>query len=129
MPQVWKSLAVDYQVPVSFPLSVTVEGIYTKTMNGVMLKNYNLNNQMLHGIVFLVLMTGIFIPKPILLILKNAYVLSNTTKGFSAIGNITVNAEPIENLKLMAAYTYTESQEISGMPGSNAICIYRISYS
>jgi hypothetical protein len=39
MPQVWKSsLAVDYQVPVSFPLSVTVEGIYTKTMNGVMLK-------------------------------------------------------------------------------------------
>jgi hypothetical protein len=63
MPQVWKSLALDYQVPVSFPLSVTVEGIYTKTMNGVMLKNYNLNNQMLHGIVFLVLMTGIFIPK------------------------------------------------------------------
>jgi hypothetical protein len=30
--------ALDYQVPVSFPLSVTVEGIYTKTMNGVMLK-------------------------------------------------------------------------------------------
>jgi hypothetical protein len=39
MPQVWKSsLAVDYQVPVSFPLSVTVEGIYTKTMNGSCLK-------------------------------------------------------------------------------------------
>ena len=32
MPQVWKSsIAVDYTVPVSFPLNVTVEGIYNKT--------------------------------------------------------------------------------------------------
>ena len=31
MPQVWKSsLAVDYQLPVSFPLSVTGEFIFTK---------------------------------------------------------------------------------------------------
>jgi len=36
------------------------------------------------------------------------------------IGNITVTAEPIHNLNLMAAYTYTESREITGMPGSNA---------
>ena len=43
MPQVWKtSLALDYQVPVSFPLSVTVESIFTQNLNGVMLKNYNL---------------------------------------------------------------------------------------
>src|SRR5699024_1894545 len=45
MPQVWKSsLALDYDVPTSFPLSVTVEGIYTKNLNGVMLKNYNLKD-------------------------------------------------------------------------------------
>src|SRR5690606_25730495 len=37
MPQVWKtSLAFDYDIPVSFPLSVTLEGIYTKNINGGM---------------------------------------------------------------------------------------------
>jgi hypothetical protein len=35
MPQVWKtSLALDYEVPASFPLSVTLEGIYTKPSMG-----------------------------------------------------------------------------------------------
>ena len=34
MPQVWKtSLAVDYQLPVSFPFTVTVEGIFNKMIN------------------------------------------------------------------------------------------------
>ncbi|MDX2429881.1 MAG: TonB-dependent receptor, partial [Bacteroides sp.] len=43
MPQVWKtSLALDYNLPVSFPMTVTLEGIYTNNINGVMLKNYNL---------------------------------------------------------------------------------------
>jgi hypothetical protein len=30
----------------------------------------------------------------------------------------------VENLNLMFAYTYTESKEISGMPGSNAASAY-----
>ncbi len=43
MPQVWKtSLALDYDLPASFPLSVTIEGIFTKTINGVMLQNWDL---------------------------------------------------------------------------------------
>ncbi|MFT5250621.1 MAG: hypothetical protein ACI93P_002363 [bacterium] len=127
MPQVWKSsLAVDYQVPVSFPLSVTVEGIYTKTMNGVMLKNYNLEQPDATWNRFSGADDRYIYPAKadIIYTAKDAYVLSNTTKGFSAIGNITVNAEPIENMKLMAAYNYTESQEISGMPGSNAQSAY-----
>ena len=34
MPQVWKtSLAIDYQIPVSFPFSVTLEGIYNKKIH------------------------------------------------------------------------------------------------
>ena len=42
MPQVWKSsIAVDYTVPVSFPLNVTVEGIYNKTLNAAMLKDWS----------------------------------------------------------------------------------------
>jgi outer membrane receptor for ferrienterochelin and colicin len=36
MPQVWKtSLALDYSFPTPFPSSVTVEGIFNKTINGV----------------------------------------------------------------------------------------------
>src|SRR5690625_1965373 len=50
--------------------------------------------------------------------------LTNTSEGWGAIGNITVHAEPVQGLRLMAAYTYTESQEISGMPGSNAGSAY-----
>src|SRR5690606_27436444 len=34
------------------------------------------------------------------------------------------NAQPVEDLRLMVAYTYTESKEISGMPGSNASSAY-----
>jgi hypothetical protein len=33
---------------------------------------------------------------------------------------VTLNAEPVENLRLMAAYTHTVFKERSGMPGSNA---------
>ncbi len=42
MPQVWKSsIAVDYTVPVSFPLNVTVEEIHNKTLNAAMLKDWS----------------------------------------------------------------------------------------
>ncbi|MDN3664731.1 TonB-dependent receptor domain-containing protein [Algibacter miyuki] len=127
MPQVWKtSLAFDYQVPTSFPMQVTVEGIYTKTLNGVMLKNYNLmqpdatwdrfsgsDNRYIYPDEADITYTD-----------KDAYVLSNTSEGWGAIGNITVKAQPVQDLNLMAAYTYTESKEISGMPGSNAFSAY-----
>ncbi|ADQ78970.1 OmpA-related protein [Paludibacter propionicigenes WB4] len=127
MPQVWKSsIALDYQIPASFPLSVTVEGIYTKTLNAVMLTNYNLkdpdatwtrfsgpDNRYIYPANYKYSTTN-----------PNAYVLTNTDKGWGAIGNITINATPIKNLNLMAAYTHTESKEITGMPGSNASSAY-----
>ena len=127
MPQVWKSsLALDYQVPVSFPLSVTVEGIYTKNLNGVMLKNYNIKQPDATWQRFSGPDNRYIYPDEadITYTSTDAYVLSNTKKGWGAIGNITINAEPTEDLRLMAAYTYTESQEISGMPGSNAASAY-----
>ncbi len=127
MPQVWKtSLAVDYEVPVSFPMSVTLEGIYTKNMNGVMLKNYNLqepdgswqrfngpDNRYIYPELDAISYTS-----------RDAYVLTNNSDGWGVIGNITVNAEPIEDLNMMLAYTLTESKEITGMPGSNAGSAY-----
>tara|TARA_R110002050_G_scaffold94765_1_gene197097 strand:+ start:88848 stop:92126 length:3279 start_codon:yes stop_codon:yes gene_type:complete len=125
MPQVWKtSLAFDYQVPTSFPMQVTVEGIYTKTLNGVMLKNYNLMQPDATWERFSGSDDRYIYPSDITYTSKDAYVLSNTSEGWGAIGNITVKAQPVQDLNLMAAYTYTESKEISGMPGSNAFSAY-----
>ena len=125
MPQVWKtSLAFDYQVPASFPMSVTIEGIYTKTINGVMLKNYNLMLPDATWERFSGADNRYIYPADITYTSKDAFVLSNTNEGWGAIGNVSVNAQPVKDLNLMAAYTYTESKEISGMPGSNAGSAY-----
>ena len=55
---------------------------------------------------------------------RNAYVLANNSEGWGAIGNITLIAEPVKRLNIMAAYTLTESKEVSGMPGSAAYSAY-----
>ena len=45
MPQVWKSsIAIDYQLPVSFPLTVTGEFMFTKNINAVVIDNINIKN-------------------------------------------------------------------------------------
>ncbi len=119
MPQVWKtSLAVDYVVPVSFPLSITAEGIFNKTVNAVCISDWSIpsvggfsrfngaDNRPIYPSGF---RTG-----------DKAFVLKNTSKGYGWSANVTVNAQPAEWLSLMAAYTHTVSKEITGMPGSAA---------
>lgn len=125
MPQTWKySLAMDYQLPVSFPMAVTVEGIFTKTIYGVMLKNYNLHDLDGSWKRFSGSDNRYIYPSNMTYTSASAYVLSNNTQGWSAIGNVTLTAEPVRNLDLMAAYTITEAREITGMPGSNASSAY-----
>lgn len=127
MPQVWKtSLALDYQMPTSFPLSVTIEGIYTKTLNGVLLKNYDLKEPDDTWERFSGPDDRYIYPAKANLSYnsRNAYVLSNTNEGWGLIGNISVFAEPVKDLHLMVSYTGTELKEISGMPGSNAASAY-----
>ena len=127
MPQVWKtSLALDYDLPASFPLSVTIEGIFTKTINGVMLQNWDLKEpddtwQRFSGPDDRYIYPAY---ADLAYNKKNSYVLTNTNEGWGAIGNISIFAEPVKDLSLMLAYTYTESKEISGMPGSNAASAY-----
>jgi hypothetical protein len=128
MPQVWKSsAAVDYKLPVDFPLSVTAEGIFTKNINAVMLDNYNVkdpdpetwsrfsgpDNRFIYP------NNSTYYTSPTSPV-KDASVLINTDKGYGYTLNLTVNTEPIKNLDIMAAYTFTEMKEVSGMPGSNA---------
>jgi hypothetical protein len=127
MPQVWKtSLAVDYNVPVSFPLSLTLEGMYTNNINGVMLKNYNLKQADATWERFSGADDRYIYPDDDLIeyTSRNAYVLANSSEGWGATGNISIFAEPVKNLNIMAAYTITESKEVSGMPGSAAWSAY-----
>lgn len=127
MPQVWKSsLAFDVEIPVSFPMSVTIEGIYTNNLNGVMLQNYDLKKPDDTWKRFAGSDNRYIYPASgdLSYNKKNAYVLVNNSEGWGAIGNITVHAKPVKNLRLMGAYTFTESKEISGMPGSSAESAY-----
>jgi len=122
MPQVWKSsLAVDYKVPVEFPFSITAEGMFTKNINAVMIDNYNVMSPASSWEKF----AGpdkryIFPDEFTYTSVRDACVLVNSDKGYGYTFNLTLNAEPVKNLDLMAAYTKTEMKEVSGMPGSNA---------
>ena len=122
MPQVWKSsAAVDYKVPVNFPFNVTAEGIFTKNINAVMLDNYAVKDPDDTWTRFLGSDDRYIFPAGYLYnTVKDACVLTNTNKGYGYTLNLTLNAEPIKNLDIMAAYTRTEMKEVSGMPGSNA---------
>ncbi|HNP91631.1 MAG TPA: TonB-dependent receptor [Prolixibacteraceae bacterium] len=119
MPQVWKvSLAVDYAFKTSFPFSVTAEGIFNKTINGVSISDWSIptvggfarfngvDNRPVYPAGYRV---G-----------TKAFVLENTSLGYGWSGNITFNAQPASWLSMMAAYTHTVAKDVTGMPGSNA---------
>ena len=119
MPMVWKtSVAADYQIPVSFPFSVTVEGIFNRNINAASISDWaipsvagfarfnGVDNRPIYPAGF---RTG-----------TKAFVLENTSRGYGWIGNITLNADPTDWLSLMAAYTHTVNKEVTGMPGSAA---------
>ena len=119
MPQVWKtSLAVDYQLPVSFPFTATVEGIFNKTINGVSISDWSIPSvggfARLNGVDNRPLYPAGYRTN------TKAFVLENTSRGYGWSANVTLNAQPAEWVSLMAAYTHTVSKEVTGMPGSAA---------
>ena len=119
MPQVWKtSIAVDYQLPVEFPFSVTVEGIFNKTINAVCISDWAIPSvggfARFNGVDNRPIYPAGFRTN------TKAFVLENTSKGYGWSANVTLNAQPMPWLSLMAAYTHTVQKEITGMPGSAA---------
>ena len=134
MPQVWKtSFAIDYNFPTSFPFSVSAEGIFNKTINGVVLRDWSVkatdgfarlngaDNRPLYQDYQQKYVAGVDEEgNDIVKNLPSAYVLENTNRGYGYSGTFTVNMRPIQGLSLMAAYTHTVSKELTGMPGSNA---------
>ena len=129
MPQVWKSsIAFDYNLPISFPLTLTGEFMYTRNINDVRLENYNMKNPDESWERFKGADNRFIYPKNKYysddwadkIRLYDASVLTNTHKGYGWTANVTLKAQPVKNLNLMLAYTHTVMKEISGMPGSNA---------
>ncbi|MDR0824494.1 MAG: carboxypeptidase regulatory-like domain-containing protein [Prevotella sp.] len=129
LPQVWKNnIAVDYLVPISFPLSLTFEAMYSKDINQIVQRNVN--------VVDLDDATAPRFNGPdnrykypdsrrLYPEISEAMVLYNTSKGYSYSLNFMTEMEPAPNLRLMAAYTYTESKDISGNPGDQAASSWR----
>ena len=129
MPQVWKtSLAFDFNVPTSFPFTISAEGIFNKTVNGVVLRDWSVKSAdgfaRLNGAdnrpLYQDYQQTYVKADGKVANLPSAYVLENTNRGYGYSGSVTVNMRPVEALSLMAAYTHTVSKEVTGMPGSNA---------
>ena len=119
MPQVWKtSLAIDYQLPVSFPLIITAEGIFNKTINAVCISDWSIPDvggfARFNGVDNRPIYPAGFRTD------TKAFVLENTSKGYGWSANVKLESQPTQWLSLMAAYTHTVSKEITGMPGSAA---------
>ncbi len=142
MPQIWKSmLGIDWDVPVSFPLTFTVEGMFNKTIYGVRLVDWNLKYDMIANAGDNVRFNGPDKRVNYALLVDgegnsnytygshSAYVLTNSREGYGYIVNAAVSATPFKNFDIRAAYTHTESKEISGMPGSAATSAYSGLYS
>ena len=119
MPQVWKtSLAFDYSVPVSFPMTVSVEGIFNKTVNAASIRDWSMkevggfarfngaDNRPIYPTDF---RQG-----------TKAFILENTDRGYGWSASATINARPVDWLSVMAAYTHTVSKEVTSLPGSAA---------
>ena len=118
MPQVWKtSIAVNYQLPIPFPTTLTGELIFNKSINETSISDWSIpsvggfarfngvDNRPIYP-------TGYHTN-------TSAFVLENTSRGYGWIGNITLNTQPNEWLDFTAAYTHTVSKNVTGMPGSN----------
>lgn len=127
LPQVWKtSIAADYNFATEFPLSVTGEFIFNKTVNGMFMNNINVKDPAKENMAKFKGADDRYIYENANYIAKsNAVVLENTHKGHGYTANITLNAEPVLGLKLMAAYTHTMQKEVTGMPGSDPISAWQ----
>lgn len=130
MPQVWKtSLAVDYAFPTPFPMNITAEGIFNKTINAVCISDWSIlpvdgfarfngvDNRPIYPDTYKYTYTN---SKGAVVGMPNAFVLSNTNKGYGGSASVTLNMQPVKGVNFTAAYTHTVSKELTGMPGSDA---------
>ena len=119
MPQEWKtSVAVDYAIPVNFPLTVTGEVIAYKNINSATISDWSVpsvesfarfngaDNRPIYPTGY---QNG-----------SSLYVLTNTSKGYGWSGSLTLNAKPFQWMDFMASYTHVVRKELTSLPGSSA---------
>jgi len=119
MPQDWKtSLALDYSLPVSFPLTISAEAILNKTVNTSTISDWSMMDAegfaRWNGADARPIYPSDFRTS------TKAFVLENTHKGYGWTASLSVNARPWEFLSFMAAYTKSVKKELTSMPGSAA---------
>ena len=119
MPQVWKSsIAADYQFPTSFPLSLSGEFIFNKTINAATIEDWSVPS-----VAGFARFNGVD-NRPIFgdgyQNNSSLYVLTNTNKGYGWAASVTLNAKPADFVDFMASYTRSVSKELTSLPGSSA---------
>ncbi len=124
MPTIWKtSIAADYNFPTSFPLTITGEFVFNKVINGLLIQDWNIKDNK-GWAQFNGADNRHIYPSDFKYTKTNAFVLTNTHKGYGWTGMISLNAKPIEGLDITASYTHTVNKEITGMPGSAANSVF-----
>lgn len=121
MPQVFRlSAAVDKKLGKDWTL--TLEGIYNKDINAIL--QYNANQKAPVGTTFGPGSRPLFGNTNALrrynTSVSEAMVLTNTSRGGAGIFTAQISKRFSKNWDLSAAYTHTESFDLSGNPGSQA---------
>lgn len=140
LPQVLKtSVGVDFLLPVDFPATFTVEGIYNKDFNAVITRNYNILNdgnfKTFSGsdnrLNYRELIDDTNISQPVVNtdVTGGASVMANTDKGYSYSFCLSLNAEPIRNLILDLSYIHSDARSVTDMTGSSLFSTWKKVYS
>ena len=122
LPQVFKtSVAADFDMDLSFPAILSVEGIFNKDINAVYVDNYNQVYKECQG-----RFTGTDkridyhdAPNVNEGVTGGAMVIRNTDKGYSWSLGATFTAQPTNNLKTEISYIHTVAKSVSDMKGSS----------
>lgn len=121
MPQVWRT-SVAFDKKIANDWTLTVEAILNKDINALM--QYNANQKAPIGNTFGAGSRPLFgnssATRRINTAISEAMVLTNTNKGGIGIFTVQIAKRFSNNWDFSAAYTHTESRDISGNPGSQA---------
>ena len=112
MPQVWRSsLALDYTTKDMWKFSI--EGIYTKVIKDLMFQQVNLVDNPTYYAYDVNKQQPIYSGSKINPLYTNAYLLSNTDKGYRYSITAQISKSFPFGLNAMAAYTYGQAKDIT----------------
>ena len=125
--QLRADVAVDYQDPI-FDINWTVEGIYSKTLNDLIVKNYDVTatGETFAGKYGISIGDNRPMFETSTVPYSGIYILDNTSKGYSY--NLSIKAEKSFKfgLDVMASYTYGKSKTVNN--GSSSVAASNWTY-